>query len=102
MPDSVSDRIRSGVHAIAAMHEQADRRAAHGHYKKDVRHLEMIDVYRVIQLWEQDDPALQHALKKILLAGKRGAKDWRKDVQEAIDSCQRALDMEAEDRRQAV
>lgn len=67
------------------------------HYKKDVRHLDMIDVYRVIDLFEVTHPALQHALKKVLCAGDRGAKDWEKDVQEAIDSLNRALQMRAED-----
>lgn len=70
---------------------------SHDHYKKDVRHLDMIDVYRVIELFEVTHPALQHALKKILAAGNRGAKDWEKDVQEAIDSLNRALQMRAED-----
>lgn len=67
------------------------------HYKKDVRHLDMIDVYRVIELFEVTHPALQHALKKVLCAGDRGAKDWEKDVQEAIDSLNRALQMREED-----
>lgn len=70
---------------------------SHDHYKKDVRHLDMIDVYRVIELFEVTHPALQHALKKILAAGNRGAKGWEKDVQEAIDSLNRALQMRAED-----
>lgn len=70
---------------------------SHDHYKKDVRHLDMIDVYRVIELFEVTHPALQHALKKVLCAGDRGAKDWEKDVQEAIDSLNRALQMRAED-----
>jgi hypothetical protein len=70
---------------------------SHDHYKKDVRHLDMIDVYRVIELFEVTHPALQHALKKVLCAGDRGAKDWEKDVQEAIDSLNRALQMRVED-----
>lgn len=70
---------------------------SHDHYKKDVRHLDMIDVYRVIELFEVTHPALQHALKKVLCAGDRGAKDWEKDVQEAVDSLNRALQMRAED-----
>lgn len=69
----------------------------HSHYKKDVRHLDMVDVYRVIDLWEIKHPALQHALKKVLAAGKRGAKDEDKDVQEAIDSLERWKEMQAED-----
>ena len=69
----------------------------HSHYKKNVEHLSFIDVYRVIDLFEVTHPALQHALKKVLCAGGRGQKDWAKDVQEAIDSLNRALEMQGED-----
>ena len=68
----------------------------YGHYFKDVSHLKKIDVYRVIDLWEITDPALQHALKKVLAAGKRGAKNQLQDVAEAIDSLVRFQDMQAE------
>ena len=70
---------------------------SHDHYKKDVSHLDMIDVYRVLELFNVTHPALQHAAKKILAARGRGAKDWEKDVQEAIDSLNRALEMRQED-----
>ena len=66
------------------------------HYFKDVSHLKKIDVYRVIDLWEITDPALQHALKKVLAAGKRGAKNQMQDVAEAIDSLVRFQDMQTE------
>lgn len=69
----------------------------HSHYKKDVSRLEFVDVYRVLQLFDVAHPAVQHAAKKVLCAGQRGAKDWAKDIQEAIDSLQRALDMQNED-----
>lgn len=69
----------------------------HSHYKKNVAHLSFIDVYRVIELFDVAHPALQHALKKVLCAGGRGQKDWAKDVQEAIDSLNRALEMQGED-----
>lgn len=71
--------------------------AKHSHYKKNVAHLSFIDVYRVIDLFGVTHPALQHALKKVLCAGGRGQKDWVKDVQEAIDSLNRALEMQGED-----
>ena len=69
----------------------------HNHYFKDVSHLDTIDVYRVIQLWEVNDNAVAHALKKLLVAGKRGAKDYRKDLTEAKESIERALEMLDED-----
>lgn len=71
----------------------------HSHYQKDVSKLEFVDVYRVLQLFDVSHPAVQHAAKKVLCAGQRGAKDWEKDIQEAIDSLQRALDMHKEDEK---
>lgn len=56
-----------------------------------------IDVYRVIQLFNVTDPCLQHALKKILVAGGRGVKDQYKDVTEAIVSLTRWQDMRSEE-----
>jgi hypothetical protein len=56
-----------------------------------------IDVYRVLQLFEVYDPALQHALKKVIAAGKRGAKDAAKDIAEAIVALQRWQEMRREE-----
>jgi hypothetical protein len=67
------------------------------HYFKDVRHLDKIDVYRVLELFEVTDPAIQHAVKKLLCAGKRGAKDGMKDMQEAVAAINRKLEMMDED-----
>lgn len=70
----------------------------HPHYHKDVRHLETIDVYRVLALFNVTDPCIQHAVKKLLVAGGRGAgKDINKDIQEAIDSLHRWQEMQTED-----
>ena len=70
----------------------------HSHYYKDVSHLDTIDVYRVIQLFGVTDPCLQHAIKKLLVAGMRGGgKDIDKDIQEVIDSCVRFQEMRQED-----
>ena len=71
----------------------------HSHYFKDVSKLQTIDVYRVLQLFEVTDPCLQHAIKKLLVAGGRGAKDANRDVAEAIDSLKRWQVMRDEDNR---
>lgn len=76
------------------------RERKHSHYFKDVRHLSEIDVYRVCQLFGVDDPsgAIQHAIKKLLLPGQRGAgKDKRKDIKEAVDSLNRLIELLNED-----
>lgn len=72
----------------------------HSHYFKAVGHLDEIYVYRVCDIFQIDDPsgATQHALKKLLLPGQRGGgKDRRKDIQEAIDTLRRKLEMMDED-----
>ena len=67
-----------------------------GHYYRDVRHLEKIDIYRFCELFDITGP-LEHALKKIACAGQRGAKDFYKDLNEAISSINRAIEMRKED-----
>lgn len=66
------------------------------HYRK-TSPTTVIDVYRVLQLFDVADPCLQHAVKKLLAAGKRGAKDTAKDVAEAIESLRRWQEMRAEE-----
>jgi len=67
------------------------------HYQKSVEHLKWIDVYRVLVLFGVTNPCLQHAIKKLLCAGQRGIKDQKQDVQEAIASLVRYLEMQTED-----
>lgn len=70
----------------------------HAHYFRSVSHVDEIDVYRVLELFNVTDQALGHAIKKLLAPGGRGAgKDFRKDVQEAVDTLQRRLEMLDED-----
>jgi hypothetical protein len=58
---------------------------------------EAVDVYRVLLLFGVTDPCLQHALKKVLCAGGRGAKDSTKDVAEAIAALRRWQEMREEE-----
>jgi hypothetical protein len=58
-----------------------------------------IDVYRVLSAFLVTDPAIQHAIKKLLCSGLRGYKDFRQDVTEAIQSLNRCLEMLEEDDR---
>ena len=69
----------------------------HSHYFKDVSNLQTIDVYRVLELFSVTDPCIQHAVKKLLVAGGRGSKDISKDIQESIDSLKRYQEMRIED-----
>lgn len=71
----------------------------HKHYYKDVSHLDWIDVYRVIELFNVPAGPLDHAVKKLLCAGGRGHKDLDRDIQDIIDSLGRWQAMRKEDER---
>ena len=73
----------------------------HSHYYKSVVGLNGIDIYRVLILFEVTDPCIQHAIKKLLVAGKRGHKDQYKDIQESIASLNRWQDIYIEDKQRA-
>jgi len=51
------------------------------------------DVYSVLAAFEVDCPARQHAIKKLLMPGQRGAKSEIQDLDEALVSVSRAVDM---------
>jgi len=75
----------------------------HAHYFRSVEHLSEIDIYRLLDLFGVTDQALGHAIKKLVAPGGRGAgKDFRKDVQEAIDTLQRRLEMLDEDQAAGI
>ena len=87
------------VDGILIRVDKEDKQQKHSHYKKDVRHLDYIDVYRIIDLYELHDPCFQHALKKILVPGARGHKDLTKDINDIIDTMRRKLEMIAENEK---
>jgi len=56
-----------------------------------------IDVYRVLEIFNVTNPAIQHAVKKLLCTGIRGGKDFDQDLTDAIDSLTRGREMRRED-----
>jgi hypothetical protein len=52
-----------------------------------------IDVYDVLIAFEVTCPARQHAIKKLLMSGKRGVKGEVQDLEEALASIKRAIEM---------
>lgn len=53
-----------------------------------------IDIYDVLQAWQVTNPAIQHAIKKLLQPGQRGHKTRTEDLQEALVSIERAIELE--------
>jgi len=51
-----------------------------------------VDVYRVLNAFPSGSPEIDHALKKLLAPGKRGAKSELQDLKEAIQSIEARID----------
>jgi len=62
-------------------------------YKRECKGV-MIDVYDVLSAFNVVNPAAQHAVKKLLASGQRGYKDVKQDLEEAIVSIERAIELE--------
>ena len=54
------------------------------------------DVYDVLKAFDVRNPAIQHAIKKLLMPGRRGHKDKLQDLLEAKQSIVRAINLENE------
>lgn len=52
-----------------------------------------VDVYRVLDAFGVSDPAIQHAVKKMLCTGLRGHKDYLTDLNDSIGSLQKAKEL---------
>lgn len=67
------------------------------HYRYSCRGIKL-DPYRIIDAYGITHPAHQHAIKKLLRAG-RSVKSLRQDIQEVQDALTRWLEMLDEDQR---
>lgn len=82
------------VKALTGTQELATK---YPHYYMHVEGLNYIDVYRVLQGFNVTDPMIQHAIKKLMAAGNRGYKNFRKDLSEVQDTINRRIQILDED-----
>jgi hypothetical protein len=87
----------SAVGVTEPVHEEPRVARVYPHYYKSVERYTHVDVYRVLELFGVTHPARAHAIKKLLCAGDRGNKNLLKDLQEAVVSVQREIEMRQED-----
>lgn len=53
-----------------------------------------VDVYNVLDAYEVDNPAIAHAIKKLLCAGLRNKGSFTQDCREAIDAINRGITLQ--------
>ena len=63
-------------------------------YCVTVKGYEAIDIYDVLVKFGVTCPATAHAIKKLLMAGKRGSKDRLTDLRESAQAIARAIEIE--------
>lgn len=74
------------------------KKRKHQHYFKDLTGIAELDIYRLLRLYNVTDQAIGHAIKKLMVAGGRGAgKDVSVDIREAIETLERWEELEVED-----
>lgn len=64
-------------------------------YLRDIQLMDgKVDVYAVLEAFNVECPARQHAIKKLLCAGLRGKGSTLQDLNETVDAVNRAIDLE--------
>ena len=86
--EAVDDFVESNV----------EQGVKHPHYKKDISHLDTLDIYRVTELFNPYACGA-HIAKKALCSGQRGHKDLLTDIQDIIDTAERWKEMLIEDEK---
>lgn len=92
-----SDLPESNFEAVDEFVESnVEQGVKHSHYKKDISHLDTLDIYRVTELFNPHSCGA-HIAKKALCSGQRGHKDLLTDIQDIIDTAERWKEMMIED-----
>jgi len=80
---------------IAIEVEAEERMAKQGNnkYQRECKGV-TLDVYDVLKAFDVTNPATAHAIKKLLASGQRGYKDTVQDLEEAMQSIARAVELE--------
>ena len=110
LPETAVARLRPRIEALeeAALLElelalkeykagsEVPKHPAKNKYSREIKPNVWVDVYDVLRAFPTDCPAMDHAAKKVLAAGKRGHKDTITDKQDIIDSVKRSMEQDAE------
>lgn len=67
------------------------------HYRKEYKGIKL-DPARIARIYDMSSPMLFTVLKKILVAGGRGHKNYRQDLLDCINALNRELEMIEEDK----
>jgi len=81
--------------SLELIEDQSKEPEEYEYYKYSYKGIKL-DPYRILDIYKITCPAQQHAIKKLLVTGGRGYKDRQTDIQNAIDTLNRLLELESE------
>ena len=65
-------------------------------YLREIKPGVNVDVYDILRAYQVYDPAIQHAIKKLLMPGQRGHKSRLTDLKEALEGIEEVIEYEEE------
>ena len=86
--------VRAHEEAYSEAMDIAEHRPPINKYKREIKKGVYVDIYDILKCFNVTNPAIQHAIKKLLAGGQRGYKDIEQDYHEAIASTYRAIELE--------
>lgn len=92
---STETELFTNVHnALLALRPVEDK--PKNKYSREIKPGVWVDVYDVLRAFPTNCPAMDHAAKKVLAAGKRGHKDTITDKKDIIASVKRSMEQDDE------
>lgn len=92
-PDDSSRIDAIGQNGNNGLHYNLNRNKYEREIYNSSKEAIFVDVYDVLVAFDIKNPALQHAIKKMLCAGIRGHKNFTQDIDEAIQALERAKEL---------
>lgn len=87
------EQLTKDIDKIAEEAIEKDLAEHSNKYMKEIKPGVFVDVYDVLKAFDVTCPALQHAVKKLLMPGSRGHKDFAQDLNEAIEAINRSKEL---------
>lgn len=90
--EGAKNTIKTREHSAPLEPSDGESPREFDHYYKEIKPGVTVDVYNVCDAFTMP-AAVDHAVKKCLASGSRGYKDQRQDIEEAIKSLRRQLEI---------
>jgi hypothetical protein len=88
------DLLVKALQGLAAAPEKVSNKEEFPHYFKELpAGTTHVDIYMVLALFDVTDQAIGHAVKKLMCPGQRGDKSKMQDLEEAVKTLKRGLDV---------